>query len=125
MLDNLDDGRLLRIFIGEADRVRGRPLYEAILMAAREMGLAGGTVLRGIAGYGASSVVHTSRLLRMSEDLPVVVEFVERAERIEKLVARVETLLDEAQCGAMITLEKAEVLRYRPAGGGSPDTAGG
>lgn len=125
MLDNLDEGRLLRIFIGEADRVHGRPLYEAILMAAREMGLAGGTVLRGIAGYGASSVVHTSRLLRMSEDLPVVIEFVEGAERIERLVARVESMLDEARCGAMITLEKAEVLRYHPAATGSPNTEGG
>lgn len=115
MLDNLDDGRLLRIFIGEADRYHGRPLYEAILVAAREMGLAGGTVLRGIAGYGASSVVHTSRLLRMSEDLPVVVEFIEGAEAIDRLVSRVESMLDDARCGAMITLEKAEVLRYRPA----------
>jgi hypothetical protein len=125
MLDNLDDGRLLRIFIGEADRLHGRPLYEAILVAAREMGLAGGTVLRGIAGYGASSVVHTSRLLRMSEDLPVVIEIIESAERVDRLVARVEEMLDEARCGAMITLEKAEVLRYRPAARHDPSSGGG
>ena len=115
MLENLDDGRLLRIFIGEADRLHGRPLFEAILVAAREMGLAGGTVLRGIAGYGASSVVHTSRLLRMSEDLPVVIEIVDSAERIDRLVSEVEAMLDEAGCGAMITVEKATVLRRRAA----------
>ncbi len=125
MLDNLDDGRLLRIFIGEADRVHGRPLYEAILVAAREMGLAGGTVLRGIAGYGASSVVHTSRLLRMSEDLPVVIEVVESADRIERLVSEVETMLDAAGCGAMITVEKATVLRHRPATRHGSSTQGG
>ena len=93
MLDTLEDGRLLRRFIGDADRFHGRPLYEAILVRAREMGHAGGTVLRGIAGYGASSVVHTSRLLRMSEDLPVVIEFVEGADRIGRLVDAVEGML--------------------------------
>jgi hypothetical protein len=118
MLENVVDGRLLRIFIGEGDRWHGRPLYEAIVLRARELGLAGGTVLRGISGFGASSVVHTSRLLRLSEDLPILVEVVEEASRIQALVTEVEGMLDEAGCGAMITLEKAQVVRYRPASPG-------
>jgi PII-like signaling protein len=111
------EGKLVRIFIGESDRLGGHQLYEAIVLAAREMGLGGATVLRGVAGYGARSVVHTSRLLRMSEDLPVVVEVVELAERIEPFVARVEAMLDEADCGGLITLERAEVIRYQPSAG--------
>ncbi len=108
------EGQLVRIFIGEGDRVGGTPLYERIVYLAREMGLAGATVLRGIEGYGADSVVHTTRLLRLSEDLPVVIEVVESEERIRPFVARVEALLDEANCGGLITLERAEIIRYQP-----------
>jgi len=108
------EGKLVRIFIGEADRLGGLPLYEAIVRAAREMGLAGATVLRGVEGYGADSVIHTARLLRLSEDLPIVIEVVEMPDRIDAFVARVEAMLDEADCGGLITLEKAEVIRYRP-----------
>ena len=108
------EGKLVRIFIGEGDRHGGRPLYEAIVHAAREMGLAGATVLRGVAGFGARSLVHTARLLRLSEDLPIVIEVVEVPERIEAFVAAVERMLDEANCGGLITVERAEVIRYSP-----------
>ena len=112
------EGKLVRIFVGEGDRFHGRPLFEAIVYAAREMGLAGATVLRGVEGYGADSVVHTARLLRLSEDLPIVVEIVEMPERIEPFVTRVEAMLDEADCGGLITVERAEIIRYKPDRGG-------
>lgn len=119
---------LVRIFIGEDDRHRGKPLYEAILLEARKRGLHGGTVLRGIAGFGASSVLHTTRILRMSHDLPIVVEAVDAEDRIEPFIARVEEILDEARCGALITSEKVNVIRYRPGGdkgpGGSEERPG-
>lgn len=108
------EGKLVRIFIGESDRVRGRLLYEAIVLAAREMGLAGATVLRGVAGFGADSVYHTTRILRLSQDLPIVIEVVEMPDRIGPFVEQVEALLDEADCGGLITLERAEVIRYTP-----------
>jgi len=106
--------KLVRIFIGEGDRWQGRPLYESIVYAAREMGVAGATVLRGIEGYGADSVVHSARILRLSQDLPIVVEIVDREEMVETLIEHVETMLDQAGCGAMITIEEARVIRYRP-----------
>ncbi|MCG6961959.1 MAG: DUF190 domain-containing protein [Acidobacteria bacterium] len=108
------DGKLVRIFIGEGDRLRGRPLFEAIVYLAREMGLGGATVLRGIEGYGADSIVHTARILRLSEDLPIVIEVVESEETLEPFIARVEAMLDEANCGGLITLERAEIIRYKP-----------
>jgi len=108
--------QLVRIFIGEDDRFEGRPLYEAILTVARTMGLHGGTVLRGIAGFGASSVLHTTRILRMSHDLPIVIEVVDRKHRIDPFIDRVEGMLDDLECGALITVEKATVIRYKPKG---------
>ncbi|SHK97095.1 DUF190 domain-containing protein [Rhodothermus profundi] len=103
------EGVLLRIFIGETDRYQGRPLYEQIVLKARELNLAGATVLRGIMGFGASSRVHTAKLLRLSEDLPVVVEIVDTEENIQKLLP----FLDEAVQEGLITMEKAYVVRYR------------
>ncbi len=108
------EGKLLRIFIGEGDRLGGRPLHEAIVQAAREMGLAGATVLRGVSGFGARSLLHTARLLRLSEDLPIVIEVVETPDRIDTFIAKVEAMLDEANCGGLITVERAEVIRYSP-----------
>lgn len=107
---------LMRIFIGEADRCdaephRGRPLYEAILLTLRERGLAGATVLRGVAGFGASTRLHTDRVLRLSHDLPVVVEVVEREEVIQEVIPALDELID----GGLITLERARVILYRPA----------
>lgn len=107
------EGKLLRIFLGESDRVAHQPLYEALVRAAREKGLAGATVLRGVEGYGADSrIIHTAKLLRLSEDLPIVVEIVDTEEKIKAFMPEVDKLLEQAHCGAMITLEKAEIIRY-------------
>lgn len=102
---------LMRIFVGESDKFEGRPLYEALLERFRKRGLAGATVLRGVAGFGASSVVHTEKLLRLSLDLPVVVEVVETEEAIQSVLPD----LDEMIGGGLVTLERARVLLYRPA----------
>ena len=102
---------LMRIFIGEGDKYRGKPLYEALLNLFRERGIAGATVVRAIAGYGSSSKVHTEKVLRLSVDLPIIVEVVETAEAIESVLPD----LDEMIGGGLITLERAQVVMYRPA----------
>jgi len=104
-----EDGTLLRIHIGESNRIAGRPLYEAIVLEARKRGLAGATVLRGSMGFGANSLIHTSKLLRLSGDLPVVVEIVDAAEKIESFLP----VLDEMLEDGLVTLERVRVLRYR------------
>ena len=106
------DGLLVRIFIGESDTWHGKPLYEAIVRRVREVGLAGATVLRGIEGFGASSRLHTSRILRLSSDLPIVVEIVDAAEKIDAILP----LLDEMIPEGLITLEKVRVIAYRAGG---------
>lgn len=103
------EGLLVRIFIGEADRWHGKPLYEAIVTKAREAGLAGATVLRGIMGFGAKSRIHTAKILRLSEDLPIVIELVDTAEKIQPILP----LLDEMVADGMVTLEKVQVIAYR------------
>lgn len=108
------DGKLLRIFLGESDKVDHKPLYEVIVRAAREEGLAGATVLRGVEGYGANSrVIHTAKILRLSEDLPIVIEFIDTEENIRKFLPTVDGLFEQAECGGMVTIEKAEVIRYK------------
>jgi uncharacterized protein len=104
---------LLRIFIGESDSYEGRPLYEAIVLKAREMHLAGATVLRGPLGYGRSSRLHTSKILRLSEDLPLVIEIVDAEEKIEALLAQ----LDRIMGSGLVTLEKVQVIQYGANGG--------
>ncbi len=104
------EGKLLRVFIGEADRWHGRPLYEAIVEEARKSGLAGATVWKGSLGFGAHSRMHTAKILRLSEDLPVVIEIVDAAEKIE---AFVRGHLDEMVQEGLVTLERAEVILYR------------
>jgi uncharacterized protein len=103
------EGKLLRIFVGEADRWEGRPLYEAIVEAARLDGLAGATVWKGCMGFGRHSRVHTSKVLRLSEDLPIVIEIVDGAEKIEAFLP----VLDRMVTEGLVTLERAEVLMYR------------
>ena len=103
------EGLLLRVFCGESDTWHGKPLYEAIVETVREQGLAGATVLRGIEGFGANSRVHTSRILRLSEDLPVVIELVDQAYRIESVLPALDEMIGEG----MITLEKVRVIAYR------------
>jgi PII-like signaling protein len=107
-MDIPQDAVLLRIFMGEDDRFRGRPLYEAIVLQAREMHLAGATVLRGPMGFGRSTRLHTAKILRLAEDLPVVVEIVDREEKIQEFLPA----LDRMMQGGLVTLEKAKVLRY-------------
>jgi uncharacterized protein len=107
--DLIGEQVLLRIFIGESDRFQHIPLYEALVELFRSEGFAGATVLRGIAGFGAHSRYHTDRLLRLSSDLPIVVEVVDSRERFEGIMPRVDEMMD----GGMITMEKVYVSRYR------------
>jgi PII-like signaling protein len=103
-----EDGYLLRIFIGESDRHGPRPLYEAVVLKAREAGLGGATVLRGVMGFGKNSVLHTAKILRLSEDLPMVVEIVESLEKIEQFLP----VLDEMMGDGLVTIEKVRVIKY-------------
>lgn len=103
------EGKLLRIFIGESASFEGQPLYEVIVLKARELGLAGATVLRGIMGFGASSRLHTSKILRLSNDLPIVVEIVDSEEKISRLLP----FLDEVVIDGMSTLEDVQVVKYK------------
>jgi len=104
------EGKLLRVFIGEADRWHGRPLYEAIVEEARKLGLAGATVWKGSMGFGAHSRMHTSKILRLSEDLPIVIEIVDAAEKID---AFVQGPLDQMVQEGLVTVERAQVILYR------------
>ncbi|HWB14407.1 MAG TPA: DUF190 domain-containing protein [Pirellulales bacterium] len=104
-----EDGQLLRVFVGESDTWQGEPLFRAIVLKARELGLAGATVLHGTMGFGAASRVHTSRLLDLSTDLPIVVEIVDTADKIQSLLP----FLDETVQEGMITIESVRVLKYR------------
>ena len=99
---------LLRIFLGEDDRAEGKPLYEALVLSARENGLAGATVLRGPMGYGHTSRLHTAKILRLSEDLPIVVETVDESEKVEQFVGMIQTMIGSR----LVTLEKVQVVRY-------------
>ena len=103
------EAELLRIFIGESDRCDGRPLYEAIVQEARQAGLAGATVLRGILGFGAHSRIHSAKILRLSEDLPVVIEIVDRPDRISEFLPKLDTMIAEG----LVTLEKVRIIAYR------------
>ena len=102
------EAKLVRIFIGESDRWHGVPLYEAIVRKAREMGLAGATVIRGVEGFGASSLIHTAKILRLSEDLPILIEIVDKEERIQKILP----ILDEMIGEGLITMERVEIVKY-------------
>jgi len=104
-----ENGKLLRIFIGESDKRGGKPLYEAITLKARELGLAGATVTRGIMGFGADSRMHTAKLLELSDDLPVIIELVDTGENLNKLMP----FLDENVTEGLITLEDVKVIKYR------------
>jgi PII-like signaling protein len=103
------EGLLVRIFVGESDRWDGAPLYEAIVQCAREKGLAGATVVRGIEGYGAHNLIHTARILRLSEDLPIVVEIVDSREKIEGFLPELDSMISEG----LVTLEPVQIILYR------------
>ena len=103
------DAQLLRIHVAEEDRYNGQPLYEAIVLKARDMGIAGATVYRGVLGYGASAQLHTSKVLRLSEDMPMIIELVDREEKINEILP----VLDEMVSEGLVTLEKVRVIMYR------------
>lgn len=105
-----EEAELLRIFIGESDKHDGKPLYEAIVEAARRTGLGGATVFRGVMGFGAHSRVHTSKVLRLSEDLPIVIEIVDSTQKIEGFLPKLDSMMAEG----LVTVERAKVLVYRP-----------
>ncbi|MFO0840357.1 MAG: DUF190 domain-containing protein [Phycisphaerae bacterium] len=108
-MKELTEARLLRVFIGESDRWHGKPLYEALVLKAREMHLAGATVLRGPMGFGAHSRMHTTKVLRLSQDLPIVIEIVDTAEKIDAFLNQIDPMVSEG----LVTLENVRVIRYR------------
>src|ERR1035437_3021282 len=112
-MENNPNARLLRIFIGESDKVGQQPLYEAIVFEAKKQSLSGATVTRGIMGFGANSRVHTAKLFEISSDLPLIVEIVDTEEKIKELTRTVENLFEQTKSGGLITIEKIEVIRYK------------
>jgi len=104
------EAKLLRIYLGESDKWQGQPLYEAVVLEAKRAGLAGATVFRGFMGFGAHSRIHTAKILQLSEDLPICIEIVDSEEKIQAFLPTLEPMLQEG----LITMEKVEVIRYRP-----------
>jgi hypothetical protein len=104
-----EEAELLRVFVGESDKYDGKPLYEAIVYSAREVGLAGATVMRGVMGFGGHSRVHTSKVLRLSEDLPMIIEVVDAPDKIERFLPILDTMMSEG----LVTVERAKVLAYK------------
>ncbi len=112
-MENNPNAKLLRIFIGESDKIGQQTLYEAIVYEAKKQGLSGATVIRGIMGFGANSKVHTAKLFEISSDLPMVVEIVDTEKKVREFTKFVEHLFEEAKSGGLITIEKVEVIRYK------------
>ncbi|MCG6914632.1 DUF190 domain-containing protein [bacterium BMS3Abin03] len=106
------DAKLLRIFIGESDKSHSIPVYEKIVLEARKSGLAGATVFKGIMGFGGSSRIHTAKILRLSEDMPLIIEIVDEIDKIEKFMPELDKIFEKANCGGLITIEKADVIKY-------------
>lgn len=107
----IEEGCLLRIFIGESDKYAGKPLYEWLILEARRQGIAGATALRGLMGFGANSVIHTFKIERLSEDLPMIVELIDTREKLERFLAAIDDKID----AGLATLEKVQVRIYRGA----------
>lgn len=107
------EAKLLRIFIGETDKIGHIPVYEKIVSEARKLNLAGATVYKGIMGYGGNSVIHSAKILTISEDLPLVIEIVDELKKIEDFIPSVAKIFEESNCGGLITMEKAEIIIFR------------
>ena len=107
------ESKLVRIFIGDSDKISSVPVYEKIVIEAKKAGLAGATVFKGIMGFGGSSRIHTSKILRLSEDLPLIIEIVDEEDKIEKFLKILDDIFETANCGGLVTIEKAEVIRYK------------
>ncbi|HEY8657395.1 MAG TPA: DUF190 domain-containing protein [Hanamia sp.] len=112
-MENNPSAKLLRIFLGESDKYLQQPLYEIIVFEAKKQSLSGATVTRGIMGFGANSRIHTAKLFDISTDLPVIVEIVDTEEKITKFIKTVEEFFEESKSGGLITVENAEVIRYK------------
>jgi uncharacterized protein len=106
------EAKLLRIFVGESDLIHHVPVYEKIVLEARKSGLAGATVMKGIMGFGPSSIIHTSKLLRLSEDLPLIIEIVDEEKKIEEFIPVLNKIFEEANSGGLITMEKMSIIKY-------------
>lgn len=106
------EAKLLRIFVGESDKIHSTTVYEKIVMEARKTELAGASVFKGIMGFGGRSRIHTSKILRLSEDLPLIIEIVDEEAKIDLFIPTIERIFEEANCGGLITLEKAEIIKY-------------
>lgn len=106
------EAKLLRIFIGESDKYHGRPVYEEIVLKAREANLAGATVIKGIMGFGANSKIHTSKLLTLSEDMPLIIEIVDTLEKIESFIPTINNIFETANIGGLVTIENAQIIKY-------------
>ena len=106
------EAKLLRIFVGESDLSHHVPVYEKIVSEARKFELAGATVFKGIMGYGGTSRIHTAKILRLSEDMPLIIEIVDEERKIENFLPIIEQIFEEANCGGLITIEKASIIKY-------------
>ena len=111
MIEN-KKAQLLRIFIGENDKIGPINVYEKIVLLAREEKLAGATVYRGIMGFGSTSVIHTSKVLRLSEDLPLVIEIVDTEEKIQSFLPHLDEILEKSNCGGLLTVEQANIIKH-------------
>jgi PII-like signaling protein len=114
------DAKLLRIFLGESDRLGHAPLHEIIVREARAAGLAGATVWRGMSGFGASSRIRTAGILDLSSDLPLIIEIADREDKIEAFLPTLNSLFERSGCGGLITLEQVQIIRYLPKAAGAP-----
>lgn len=112
-MENNADLKLLRIFLGESDKLGQQPLYEAIVFEAKKQLLSGATVTRGIMGFGANSQVHTTKLFSLSSDLPIIIEIIDTEEKIKNFLITVENLFEQTKSGGLVTIEKTEVIKYR------------
>ncbi|MFA3783277.1 DUF190 domain-containing protein [Melioribacteraceae bacterium 4301-Me] len=106
------EAKLIRIFVGETDLIQHMPVYEKIVQEARKAQLAGATVFKGVMGFGKSSRIHAAKILRLSEDMPMVIEIVDEYEKVEKFLPILHNIFEEANCGGLITIEKAEIIKY-------------
>jgi len=111
-MEIISKAKLVRIFVGETDKIGHIPVYEKIVTEARKAGLSGATVIKGVMGFGKNSIIHTAKILRLSEDLPLVIEIVDDLEKIEKFLPVLHDIFEQANCGGLITLEKADVIKY-------------
>jgi hypothetical protein len=106
------EAKLLRIFVGESDKTGNIPVYEKIVLEARKAGLAGATVFKGIMGFGGNSRIHTTKILRLSEDLPLIIEIVDEVNKIEGFLPALDKIFEDANSGGLITIEKVEIIKY-------------